>query len=150
MIAEAILNMILKANSSTIPPQRKWWFTGEAELVEPGEFPGFACNLRESEDAMRIEFEKLADEWERATRNMSNPNAAERHPAYIKIIRLGKPAIPLVLQRLSEFPAFWFSALSAMAGKRNDPVTPSMLGNLQAMSDAWLSWGEKRGHIKTS
>jgi hypothetical protein len=95
-------------------------------------------------------FIQLADQWERETRNMSSPNAVERHPAYGKIIQLGVPVISLILDRMVEYPGFWFRALSAIAGKKNDPVDPSMYGNVQAMTDAWLRWGEVHGYIKAA
>lgn len=92
-------------------------------------------------------FARLADRWERETRNMSSPNAAERHPAYQQIIDLGKPVIPLILKRLAEYPSFWFKALLIISAEPNDPVQPSMHGDVQAMADAWLSWGERNGYL---
>jgi hypothetical protein len=90
-------------------------------------------------------FEMLADQWERETRNLSSPNSAVRHPAYQRIIDMGRLAVPWVLRRLAEYPGFWFKALSEMTQERNDPVRPEMYGDVLAMRDAWLRWGEKHG-----
>jgi hypothetical protein len=99
---------------------------------------------------VKARFESLADTWERETRNMSSPNAAERHPAYGQIIDMGKPVIPWILRRLAEYPSFWFAALSAITKERDDPVKPWMLGNVCEMADAWLRWGEAHGYIRAS
>ena len=99
---------------------------------------------------LQKEFNTLADRWVREIRNMSSPNAMERHPAYQQIIRLGPRVIPLILRRMDDEPGFWFTALLQLSGEKEDPVKPTMHGDLEAMTNAWLRWGERHGHFTTA
>ena len=92
-------------------------------------------------------FDALADQWERETRHLSSPSAIARHPACQKIIEMGGVAIPLILLRMKHRPWFWFDALTTLAKEPTNPVDPSMFGDLQKMTDAWLEWGVGRGYI---
>jgi hypothetical protein len=91
------------------------------------------------------DFDNLARRWERETRNLSAVGAITSHPAYQQIIAMGAPAVPLILKRMQGRPAFWFDALRRITGQ--NPIKPSMRGNVQRMTEAWLQWGTKRGHI---
>jgi hypothetical protein len=103
-----------------------------------------AVAMRLAPDSVRIEFERLADDWERRTRNLSSTGAIVRHESYQKIIKMGEPVIPLILQRMEKRPKFWFTALMEIAKPEVDPVTPDMYGDLEAMTHAWLVWGAER------
>jgi hypothetical protein len=120
---------------------------GEAESKPLRADPQYDQLVFRIRTQLKAKFDLLADCWERETRNMSSPNAAERHPAYAQIVGMGKPVIPWILRRLAEYPAFWFRALSAITQEPDDPVEPWMYGDLDAMSDAWLRWGEEHGYI---
>ena len=61
------------------------------------------------------------------------------HPAYQQIIGMGTPALPLIFQELQREPDHWFWALGAITGE--NPVPEEDAGDLDAMTDAWLSWG---------
>lgn len=99
--------------------------------------------------SVRREFHRLADMWETETRNMSSPNAIARHPVVGQIVAMGKTVLPLILDRIRHRPWFWFDALLQLAKKIDpamaDPVLPSMYGDMQKMTDAWIRWGQKRG-----
>ena len=53
----------------------------------------------EAEPADLERFNELADQWETETVFLSNIGRACQHPAYQKIISMGEPAVPLILQR---------------------------------------------------
>ncbi|MDA0841603.1 MAG: hypothetical protein O3B01_27215 [Planctomycetota bacterium] len=91
------------------------------------------------------EFQSLARKWHSETRFLSSTHKMIIHPAYQRIIGMGYSAVPMILQELKEEPDYWFWALSAITGE--DPVPSDSKGDLDAMSDAWLSWGEERGFI---
>ena len=93
------------------------------------------------------EFEMLADEWERETRNISPPRRIAEHPIVQKIIAMGDVAIPLILKRMTHRPWFWFHALRQLTPPKSNPVAPEMRGNMQMMTEAWIKWGEDRGYI---
>jgi hypothetical protein len=66
------------------------------------------------------------------------------HPAYRKIIEMGRPAIPLILRELKQRPDHWFLALNAITGE--DPVRPG--DGFDEAVEAWLHWGREQSHIR--
>ncbi len=90
-------------------------------------------------------FHHLADRWKDETRYLSSPTAICTHPAYQRIIGLGPQVIPLVLAELHREPRQWFWAMRALTGE--NPVAPDDQGRVQAMADAWLTWGRENGWV---
>ena len=90
------------------------------------------------------EFNRLNQEWQDATEYTSSQEEILGHPAYQKIIDLGSLVVPLILQEMQSRPDFWFHALRCLTGK--DPTTEDMAGNMDALTDAWLRWGEEQGY----
>ncbi len=86
-------------------------------------------------------FRQLADQWRSETQFLSSTTAICTHPAYQRIIGLGPQVIPLILAELSKEPRLWFWALRALTGE--NPASPDDQGRVQAMADAWLSWGRR-------
>ena len=68
-------------------------------------------------------------------------------PAYQHIIGMGESAVPLMLRELRDDPDpdHWFSALKAIT--EADPVPDEVRGNVKAMADAWVAWGEQEGYL---
>jgi hypothetical protein len=66
-------------------------------------------------------------------------------PSYQRVIALGRPVVPYLLAELAARPDHWFWALSAITGV--NPVPDQGAGNLQAMTEAWLRWGDKEGQF---
>lgn len=97
--------------------------------------------------AERQRFHRLADQWEKQTRNMSSPNAVANHPTVKEIIAMGAAVVPLILNRMRCRPWFWFDALVQLTNG-DDPVTPEMHGDMMAMTDAWIQWGHDRGIVR--
>ena len=89
-------------------------------------------------------FERLADEWERDRPRGVDIAQMTRHTAYQRIIAMGDPAVPWLLQRLATKPDHWFVALSAITGAR--PVPPEIRGRIKGMVQAWLDWGLQQGY----
>ena len=92
---------------------------------------------------IQAEFDRLAAEWKEDTRFVSSTHALTGHPAYQRIIRIGEPALPLILRNLEESGGHWFSALREITGE--DPVKPEERGNVRAMTARWLEWGRGGG-----
>ncbi len=84
-------------------------------------------------------FRKLADQWKAETTFLSSSTAIANHPAYLAVIALGPPVVPLLLRDLEGEPFHWFEALEAITGE--DPVRPEERGHIRAMAAAWLAWG---------
>jgi hypothetical protein len=88
-------------------------------------------------------FRKLADTWKRETLYLSSAAKKAMHPAYQRIIGLGEPAVPFILEELKRDPADWFWALSAITGE--NPIASSAAGKVEEMAEAWLKWGREQG-----
>lgn len=66
--------------------------------------------------------------------------------SYQQIIGMGPQVIPLILADLQREPDHWFWALEAITGE--NPVVQADRGDISAMANAWLEWGEQRGLVK--
>jgi hypothetical protein len=86
-------------------------------------------------------FAELAVRWRADTESLSSPAEIADHPAYREIIAMREPAIWLILAELETRPDHWFEALKALTGE--DPVPPEAVGDLGAMTRAWLEWGRQ-------
>lgn len=95
------------------------------------------------------QFNKLADQWERETRNMSSIADIINHSSYKAIVAMGMPALKFILRRMKTRPAFWFDALRQLTQKIDpvDPIHPHMYGDLKQMTEAWLRWGNEHVDI---
>lgn len=89
-------------------------------------------------------FAALVDRWQQEVAHISSVPRRIAHPAYLEIIGIGKPAIPLLLRELAREPNDWFQALRALTG--TNPVKPEQRGNMRAMADAWVEWGQSKGY----
>ena len=89
-------------------------------------------------------FQELADRWEEETFFLSRSDRAIAHPAHEAIIDLGQPVVPLILERMRSQGGHWFEALQQITGE--DPVSPTDYGNIAAMQNSWLQWGEGHGY----
>jgi len=88
-------------------------------------------------------FPALAEEWSRETAPLSSVTEIVLHPAYQRIIGMGRAALPLILAELARQPDHWFWALRAITGE--NPVAEDDSGNLLRMRDAWVRLGQERG-----
>jgi len=104
-------------------------------------------DLPSEDDDLEHEFNLLADQWESETRNISSPKMITKHPAIQGIICLGEGVVPLILNRMAHHPWFWFDALMQLTRETVDPIKPSMYGDMQKMTEAWLDWGVDRGIV---
>src|SRR6266498_3941100 len=91
---------------------------------------------------IEAQFRRLADEWIRDTRYISDPIQRILHPAHFKIIGMGPAALPLILAELQRRPAHWFVALDAISPE--NPVGPEAQNSFEDTARAWLEWGEKK------
>lgn len=94
---------------------------------------------------IETQFNQLAETWYRETLHSSAYLDKILHPAYQRIIGLGKDVIPLILRELQDAPAEWFWALRALTGE--DVATPEMAGKRDEIAKAWIKWGEENEYI---
>lgn len=100
--------------------------------------------VESAETSLAQQFQFLADQWRRETRHHSLMSDIVLNTAYQRIIGMGAPAIPLLLQELKQKPDHWFWALRSITGE--NPVPPSDRGRLTQMTAAWLKWGQEHGY----
>ncbi len=109
------------------------------------EFPDYSKFLSKAVQARSLEqeFNELAAHWYRETRKLSAADQMVLHPAYQKIIGMGKDALPFIFKELKRTRGHWIWALVMIL--RDDIAKPEM--NFKQAVDAWLDWGERNGYI---
>ena len=98
----------------------------------------------------QAEFERLAAEWKQETAHLSSMSMIAEHGAYQEIIRMGKEAIPLILQDLEEIAGtvVFGAQVQVSVRTRESPVARDEdRGDVEAMTAAWLDWGRNRRYI---
>jgi hypothetical protein len=91
------------------------------------------------------EFHRLARQWKEETEFQSAAERIAMHPAYQRIIGMGKEALPFILHDLQETHDLWFWALAAITGE--NPVPEEDRGYIDRMVRAWIRWGMRRNVI---
>lgn len=90
------------------------------------------------------QFKELASVWRFETKGVPFLITRVAHWAYQRIIGMGPPAVPLILNELAEEPDHWFWALNAITGE--DPADG--VDSLDEAAERWLSWGHSNGYLK--
>jgi hypothetical protein len=90
-------------------------------------------------------FQRLAAEWRAQSRHLSNTAQMALLQPYQRIIGMGLPAVPLILEELQREPDQWFWALEAIT--EENPVPPEAAGKVRLMAQAWIDWGKQRGLV---
>jgi len=103
--------------------------------------------LRSSAE-LSVQFAELAERWRADTAFTSSLTDIVLNAAYQRIIGLGPDVVPLILGELRRRGVEqWFWALTALTGYEPEGVAE---GDLQALHDAWLSWGTRRALVRSS
>ena len=66
------------------------------------------------------------------------------HPSYLRIMGMGRAALPFLFKELTERPDHWLVALNAITGE--DPAPRGSAFN-EAV-EFWLAWGRAKGYLK--
>jgi hypothetical protein len=91
-------------------------------------------------------FRQLAAEWKEQSRYLSNTAQMAMLKSYQRIIGMGWPAVPLILEELQREPDQWFWALEALT--EENPVPAEAQGKVRLMAQAWIDWGKRLGLIQ--
>lgn len=95
--------------------------------------------------AVRDRFARLAAEWKQQSRVLSNAAQMAMLRPYQRIVGMGWPAVPLLLDELRRDPDQWFWALEAITDE--NPVPPDDAGHVRRSAAAWVAWGVARGLV---
>ncbi|MDO8509180.1 MAG: hypothetical protein Q7S27_05865 [Nanoarchaeota archaeon] len=97
-------------------------------------------------DNLKKKFEKLALKWYEDTCIHSNPEIINSHPNCEKLIKMGEPIIPFILEDIKNSKyGDWGYILKTIS--REDPVPRHHYGFYNSMRDDWLAWGKNKGYI---
>ena len=77
---------------------------------------------------------------------ISDSSVIVSHPAYKRIVAMGKVAIPIILHDLQREPSLLAWTLFDITGA--NPVRRSDYGKIDKITKAWLKWGRKNKYIK--
>ncbi len=89
--------------------------------------------------AVSARFDRLAGEWKKQSRFLSNTAQMAMLRPYQRIIGMGPEAVPLILDELRREPDHWFWALESIT--EQNPVPPEAMGKVRQMAQAWVAWG---------
>ena len=87
-------------------------------------------------------FDALVQYWHEL-RDPGSSTDDLHNPAYLQIIGMGEPAIPLLLREVNQQTGHWFSALKFITGAIVKPEAP---GGIPQLRRAWLQWGRENGY----
>jgi hypothetical protein len=94
---------------------------------------------------LRERFQRLASEWKEQSRYLSNTAQIALLRPYQRIIGIGLPVVPLILEELQREPDQWFWALEAIT--EQNPIPAEAAGDVKQMAEAWLEWGKQHGYL---
>jgi hypothetical protein len=121
-------------------PDARWAHEAITSLIRHGERDAPARSVAPD---VRAKFETLARRWRDETMFTSNVHELVLNPNYQRIIALGTPAIPLLLEALPAEPTRWLWALKTIAG--TDPADGET--EPDRVVDAWLAWGRRHAFV---
>ena len=98
-----------------------------------------------AKEGSRERFGRLASEWKEQSRYLSNTAQMALLRPYQRIIGMGLPVVPLILEELQREPDQWFWALEAIT--EENPVPPEAAGLVKQMAQAWVEWGRAQGFL---
>ena len=90
---------------------------------------------------IEIRFNQLAKRWKRDLKFFSFAYLAYTHEDYLKIIKMGKKALPYILKDLEKTRRYWFHALTQITGE--SIIKEEDKGDLNKMTKCWLDWAKK-------
>ena len=88
-------------------------------------------------------FFNLANRWRKESRYISSITQRISHVAYLEIIALGLPAVPLILHELERTRDHWIEALRIITGE--DPARGTDV--YDDAVEAWLNWGRRNHYL---
>lgn len=139
-IDPGILMGVLSSVSAQVYPEqnRRWVAEGTSEEA--------TLLLSTNRESIEPEFNDLVMQWKSERTATSSTTVIAMHPAYQRIIGMGKAALPLILRELDRELDHWFWALRAISGE--DPIPFEHRGKMKQMAIDWLEWGRVKGYVR--
>jgi hypothetical protein len=111
-------------------------------IMATPKMPGQPQVEKETLETLEHEFNQLAEQWRNETGMASFVRQKAMHPAYQKMIGMGKDALPFIFRELKERGGDWLWALEAIARPQINPALGTT--NFKDAVSAWVKWGEKK------
>lgn len=94
---------------------------------------------------LRRVFDELRRQWRNDTKYISSATQICEHPAYQKIIAIGEPMLPFIIEEVRNERGHWFYALHKITG-----FVPDNIQNLPfaQIRQAWLDWFENQNDME--
>lgn len=86
--------------------------------------------------------------WKSETAFVSDPDKITSHPSFLALVDNAKIVAPLIIEELRERPSLLVWVLDDAFGET--PYKKSDIGNIRAMSEAWIAWAERNGRTLQS
>jgi hypothetical protein len=90
------------------------------------------------------EFQYYAARWKEETGADSSLTSITENVNYLKIIKMGRKALPFIFKELQLGPSPWFVALRKITGEVN--VGRGRAGNFKSIAADWVEWGVLNGY----
>ena len=95
-------------------------------------------------DNDEVQFKIFLDRWHEERGITSSVSEMTTCRSYLRIIAMGRRALPLILKQLKREgrdPDHWFAALEAIVG--HDPIPKDAYGSTTRMAHAWFDWADE-------
>jgi len=90
-------------------------------------------------------FPAVLNRWQSETAFLSDPEKIKSHPSYQALVDNAELVLPLILEELRTKPSFLVWVLDDAFGF--SPYPSDAIGDINAMADAWVTWGEQNDFI---
>lgn len=137
-------NQLIRRYSRKVPSSASVYSLEDARVAKATRAKQQQQQQREAE-TLRREFLKHSKKWRQDTAVMSSVSDMVLHASYLRIIGMGRAAVPLIIAELRKEPEHWFRALEAITGQ--NPVTDADRGRVKNMAQRWLDWWAKEEEI---
>lgn len=120
-------------------------WAGSLKTKPAGVFDEFKCAWIGSREvnATADRFYELAKQWYAETGMLSIVQKKAIHPAYQRIIGMGRDSLPFIFQELERTRGHWLWALAAITGE--EVAKPEQ--TMKEAVDAWLERGRILGYL---
>jgi hypothetical protein len=88
-------------------------------------------------------FYAVLNRWQSETAFLSDPDEITNHPSFKALVENAKLVLPLIIAELKIRPSLLVWVLDDAIG--DSPYPESAVGDIRAMSEAWIAWGESNG-----
>jgi hypothetical protein len=124
------------------PPRLLLSYSPDNPITDDGYFrllaraEGVRFPIAKEDSGLEQIFAGLVKQWKEATAHSSFISRNVAHPAFLQILGMGKPALPMIMEALPQSPRRWLLPLRLIA--RTNPVREG--ASMHEAVAAWREW----------